>query len=103
VGSRTSGGERVEVFGEGVGVTTEDFTRLDVRTGTRRTRSQWWPDKGYAELVGAFVHAVRTGQAPPVTVLDGTRATIGCLEMLESARAQSPRSIDVERALERAD
>ena len=36
IGSRTSGGERVEVFGEGIGVATEDFTRLDVRAGSRR-------------------------------------------------------------------
>jgi predicted dehydrogenase len=31
VGSATSGGERVEVFGAGIGMATEDFTRLDVR------------------------------------------------------------------------
>ena len=36
VGSRTSGGERVEVFGEGFGAATEDFTRLDVRGNVRR-------------------------------------------------------------------
>ena len=61
IGSRTSGGERVEVFAEGIGVATEDFTRLDVRAGSRRTQSRWWPDKGYAELVDSFVQAVRHG------------------------------------------
>ena len=101
IGSRTSGGERVEVFGDGFGVATEDFARLDVRGTVRRTRSNWWPEKGYAALVDSFVLAVRNGTPPPVTVRDGTRATIGCLEILQSARTVSPRAIDLERALDR--
>jgi predicted dehydrogenase len=100
VGSRTSGGERVEVFGDGIGVTIEDFTRLDVRGQVRRTRSQWWPDKGYAGLVESFVLALRNGTPPPVTVRDGARATSGCLDILESARTESPRALDLERALD---
>jgi predicted dehydrogenase/threonine dehydrogenase-like Zn-dependent dehydrogenase len=103
IGSRTSGGERVEVFAEGIGVATEDFTRLDVRAGGRRTQSRWRPDKGYAELVESFVQAVRHGRAPSVTVRDGARATLGCLEMIESARTRSPRAIDLERLLPRED
>jgi predicted dehydrogenase len=95
LGSRTSGGERLEVFGEGIGVATEDFTRLDVRSSARRTRSRWWPEKGYSALVASFVEAVRNGNAPPVTVRDGSRATIGCVEMLKSARTLSPRTIDL--------
>jgi predicted dehydrogenase/threonine dehydrogenase-like Zn-dependent dehydrogenase len=98
LGSPTSGGERVEVFGEGIGVATEDFTRLDVRGRERRSRSRWWPEKGYAALVASFVQAVRNGSAPPVTVRDGARATIGCVEMLESARTLSRRTIDLARA-----
>jgi predicted dehydrogenase/threonine dehydrogenase-like Zn-dependent dehydrogenase len=101
VGSRTSGGERVEVFGEGIGVATEDFTRLDVRTTARTSRSRWWPDKGYAGLVGSLVDAIRDGGALSVTVRDGARATIGCLRMLESARLSSPSAIDLERSIGR--
>lgn len=101
VGSRTSGGERVEVFGEGLGVMVEDFTRLDVRASTRRARSHWRPDKGYAALIAAFMQALRDGNAPPVTVRDGARATMGCLAMLESACDLTPRTIDLARALER--
>lgn len=100
VGSRASGGERVEVFGEGFGIATEDFTRLDTRTNLRRHASKWWPDKGYDGLFSSFIRAVREGSAPSVTVRDGTRATIGCLEMLDSARASSPRAIDIGRTLE---
>ena len=102
VGSATSGGERVEVLGDGVGVVTEDFTRLDLKTGTRKTRSSFWPDKGYAGLVSSFVAAVRDGSVPAVTVRDGIRATIGCLEMLDSARTLEPRPMDVERSLRQA-
>lgn len=99
LGSRTSGGERVEAFGEGIGVATEDFTRLDVRGSARQTRSRWWPEKGYAELVASFVQAVRHGSAPPVTVRDGTRATVGCVAILESARTLTPRALDLRRIL----
>jgi predicted dehydrogenase len=102
VGSRTSGGERVELFADGIGVASEDFTRLDVRTRLRRTRSSWWPEKGYAGLVASFVQAIRTGVEPPVTIRDGARATIGCLEMLEAARTGSTRRIDL-RALSAGD
>jgi predicted dehydrogenase len=101
VGSRTSGGERVEVFGEGFGAATEDFTRLDLRGSVRRVQSKWWPHKGYDGLVASFVQAVRAGATPPVTVRDGSRATIGCLEMLESARASAPRRLIQESSLER--
>ena len=96
VGSQSSGGERVEVFGEGVGASTEDFTKLDVRKAARRQQTKWWADKGYAGLVSAFVDAVQKGVPPPVTVRDGSRATIGCLEMLESARTASLRTIELE-------
>ena len=101
VGSRTSGGERVEVFGEGVGVIAEDFTRLDIRGDDSRVKSTFWAEKGYADLVGSFMEALRDGKAPAVTVHDGTRATIGCLDMLESARESEPRQIVLEPALER--
>jgi predicted dehydrogenase len=103
VGSRTSGGERVEVFGEGLGMATENFARIEVCSTTRLTRSHWWPDKGYAGLVSAFVNAVRSGHPPPVTVRDGSRATIGCLALLESARTLSPSALDIRRELEDLD
>jgi predicted dehydrogenase len=96
VGSRTSGGERVEVFGEGIGAATENFTRLELRGALRRTRSSWWPEKGYDALVLSFIAAVREGGTPPITVRDGIRATVGCLEMLESARTRAARAIGVE-------
>jgi predicted dehydrogenase/threonine dehydrogenase-like Zn-dependent dehydrogenase len=93
VGSKTSGGERVEVFAQGVGAMTEDFKQLTIAGGIRRTSSKWFADKGYAEQMTAFIEGIRSGKPPGVTVLDGARATIGCLRMLESARTLSPCAI----------
>jgi predicted dehydrogenase len=86
VGSRTSGGERVEAFGAGWAVFTEDFKRLEVRTGVRRSTWRIWPEKGYRAQLEAFLNGIREGHNPEVTVYDGARATLLCLAMLESAR-----------------
>ncbi len=96
VGSKTSGGERVEVFAQGVGAMTEDFKQLTIAGGMRRTSSKWFADKGYAEQMSAFIEGIRKQQQPDVTVLDGARATIGCLRMLESARALAPCAIELD-------
>ena len=90
VGSKTSGGERVEVFAQGVGAMTEDFKQLTIAGGMRRTSSKWFADKGYTEQMTAFIEGIRAGKTPEVTVLDGARATIGCLRMMESARTLVP-------------
>jgi predicted dehydrogenase/threonine dehydrogenase-like Zn-dependent dehydrogenase len=94
VGSRTSGGERVEAFGPGVGATTEDFKKLTLNGSIRRTRSKFWADKGYAEQLEDFFASIREGRAPGVTVRDGTRSTVGCLRMLDSAKTLQPCAIE---------
>jgi len=99
-GSKTSGGERVEVFAQGVGVFTEDFKRIGVRTGSRTSRSTLWGDKGYGRQLTGFLAAIREGRPAEVTALDGARATLGCLAMLESARTLAPVAIRLEAVLE---
>jgi predicted dehydrogenase/threonine dehydrogenase-like Zn-dependent dehydrogenase len=99
VGSKTSGGERVEVFAQGLGVATEDFKRLTVSAGLRRTRTRWWGEKGYGAQLESFVERVREGKEPEVTVRDGARATVGCLRMLESARTLRPVRVDLDAVL----
>jgi predicted dehydrogenase len=99
VGSKTSGGERVEVFAQGLGVATEDFKRLTVSAGLRRTRTRWWGEKGYGAQLESFVGRVREGKEPEVTVRDGARATVGCLRMLESARMLRPVALDLDAVL----
>ncbi len=102
VGSKTSAGERVEVFAPGLGGMTEDFTRLQIAKGRRGNRRLFWPAKGYAEQLGEFVESIRQGHPPAVTGLDGIRATVGCLRMLESARTLAPQEMDFEAALSEA-
>lgn len=94
VGSKKSGGERMEAFAQGIGVVSEDFKRLAVRTTLSHTRSRWFAEKGYASQLQSFFIRIRKGQPPAVSVRDGARATITCLRMLESARTLEPRAID---------
>lgn len=96
VGSRTSGGERVEVHAPGLGLVTEDFKRLTIQTGLARTHKKFWPDKGYGPQMQAFIDDLRQGRAPKVSVLDGVRSTIGCLRMLEAARSGQPQEIGLD-------
>jgi predicted dehydrogenase len=93
-GSKTSGGERVEVFAQGIGADTEDFKRFTIKSTLRRTSKSWWAEKGYGSQLSAFFEALRKGAAPAVTAADGVRATVGCLRMLESARTMSVLSFD---------
>lgn len=90
VGSKKSGGERVEIFGPGVGAVTEDFKTLAIHGARTRRQSRFFAEKGYARQWDAFVGAIRSGQRVPVGVREGSRATIGCLAMLESARTGRP-------------
>ncbi len=99
VGSKTSGGEHVEAFAQGVAAITEDFKSLTVSDSSRKTKSSRWAEKGYAAQMSAFIEGLRTGRQPEVTVRDGGRATIACLRMLESARTQAPCAIDLEATL----
>jgi len=90
VGSGTSGGERVEVFAQGVGAFSEDFKRTGVHRGTRSGKSKIWADKGYYAQMADFAGSIREGRSASVTVHDGARATLGCLAMMTSARDGSP-------------
>jgi predicted dehydrogenase len=99
VGSRTSGGERLEAFAPGVGAVAEDFKQAIIRTGVVRKSSSWFAEKGYEDQMREFFAALRQGKPPEVTVRDGVRATLGCLCMLQSAREHAPQAIDIETFL----
>ncbi|MGA9508869.1 MAG: bi-domain-containing oxidoreductase [Candidatus Sulfotelmatobacter sp.] len=96
VGSRTSAGERVEVFASGVGASAEDFRQSVLRTGMTRRNSSWFAEKGYEAQMRAFFAALTQGKSPDITVRDGVRSTLGCLCMLQSAREREPRPINIE-------
>ncbi|MBV8895735.1 MAG: bi-domain-containing oxidoreductase [Acidobacteriaceae bacterium] len=99
VGSKTSGGERVEAYMQGLGLATEDFKRLTVSGNVRTTSKKMFAEKGYDAQIDEFIWSIRNGKAPSVTVDDGARSTIGCIRMLESAKEQSPKAIDWERVV----
>lgn len=100
VGSKTSGGEHIEAFAPGIAAVTEDFKELIIKGGSLRTKSSRRAEKGYAAQMGAFIECIRSGKQPEVTVVDGARATIGCLSMLQSAQTQEPVSINLAETLQ---
>ena len=100
VGSKTSGGERVEAYAPGIGAIAEDFKHLTVRGGRISKRSSWFAEKGYAEQLRAFFDEIKGGEAPAINVRDGARATIVCLRMIESARIMAPCALDWEADLQ---
>jgi predicted dehydrogenase/threonine dehydrogenase-like Zn-dependent dehydrogenase len=99
IGSKTSQGELVEAFQPGLGLTSQNFRRLSINGRISRTTSSWLPKKGYERQLVAFIDAIRHGTSPPVTVIDGVRASVACIRALESARSGAPRSIDLQEYL----
>ena len=90
VGSEASAGEMVEVFAPGVGIMTEDFKRLVVKKNKRDGRSKFFAAKGYPAQLESFVKSLKSGKQTEITARDGTRATLGCLLILESVRTGKP-------------
>jgi len=99
IGSKTSAGERVEGWAPGLGAIVEDFKWFQSRTGTRSTKSKWWPEKGYEQQMRGFIDSIRRGESPTVSVRDGARSTLVCLRILESVRDRTPRTVDLDALL----
>jgi predicted dehydrogenase/threonine dehydrogenase-like Zn-dependent dehydrogenase len=98
VGSGSSGGEMVEVFAPGIGLTTEDFKSLTVKKRVRKSSSRFFPAKGYDAQLASFVKSLKDGTETEITVRDGTRATLGCLLILESIQTGQPCEFDLDEA-----
>lgn len=99
MGSKTSQGELVEAFQQGLGITSQNFRRLSINGQVSRKISSWSPKKGYERQFAAFIDAIRNGTSPEVTVIDGVRASIACIRALESAQSGAPRAIDLQEYL----
>jgi predicted dehydrogenase len=100
VGSESSGGELVEVFAPGVSILSEDFKRIVVKRKKRDARSKFFAAKGYQEQLESFVQSLKRGDETAVTVIDGTRATLGCLMILEAARTGEMREFNLNEILQ---
>jgi polar amino acid transport system substrate-binding protein len=95
IGSRRAQGERVEVFAKGMTSLVQDFKRFESASQMKRKRSTFWAHKGYEDQLRSFFRSIATGEAPDITVRDGARATLVCVEMLKSAQTLSSREIDL--------
>ena len=58
-----------------------------------------WAYKGYEAQLRSFFDSITRGESPAITVRDGARATIVCLEMLRSAQTLTAREINLEAIL----
>jgi predicted dehydrogenase len=99
VGSRTSSGERVEIFASGVAAFAENFKQSVVKTNMIRKQSTWFVQKGYQSQMRAFFAALQQGKSPDITVRDGVRSTLGCLRMMQAARERVACAIDLDNFL----
>jgi predicted dehydrogenase/threonine dehydrogenase-like Zn-dependent dehydrogenase len=78
--------ERLEAFGGGVAAVLDDFRRLEIFRGGKRTLVKSSQDKGHRTEIARFVAAVGgVAEAPaPEGYLASTRATLGLAESLRT-------------------
>jgi hypothetical protein len=77
----------------------EDFKRFKSVSTVQRKRSTFWAHKGYEDQLRSFFRSIATGESPSITVRDGARATLVCVEMLRSAQTLNSREINLEALL----
>ena len=99
IGSKRAQSERVEVFAKGLSSMVQDFKRFEAISNSRRRRSTFWAYKGYEDQLRSFFERLAKGQPPEITVRDGARATLVCVEMLKSAQTLTSREINLEELL----
>lgn len=99
IGSKRAPGERVEVFANGLTSMVQDFKRFTSVSNSKRTRSTMWAHKGYEDQLRSFFESIVRGESPEITVRDGARATLVCVEMLKSAETLTAREINLEALL----
>jgi predicted dehydrogenase/threonine dehydrogenase-like Zn-dependent dehydrogenase len=97
-GDRQLGKERVEIHGAGRSAVLDDFRRLELVEGGRRTVRRSWlrQDKGHRGEIAAFIRSVRGEQSAPIPfgeILAATRITFQTVERLKdpTAAIQDPR------------
>ena len=86
-GDKSYSKERVEVFGGGSVAVLEDFRRLELIRGGRKSvlRSRWRQDKGHRREWESFLNAVGTGAPEPIPFRE-TAATMLATFALEESR-----------------
>lgn len=96
IGSKRAPGERVEVFADGLTSVVQDFKHFKSVSNSKRTKSTMWAQKGYEDQLRSFFASITRGESPEITVRDGARATLVCVDMLKSAETLTSREISLE-------
>jgi predicted dehydrogenase/threonine dehydrogenase-like Zn-dependent dehydrogenase len=99
IGSKKAPGERVEVFAKGITSMVQDFKRFKSVSDFKHTKSTLWAHKGYEAQLDSFFTSISRGESPDITVRDGARATLVCVEMLKSAQTLTSREINLDALL----
>ena len=99
IGSKRAGGERVEVFAKGITSMVQDFKRFNSVSNFKHTKSTLWAHKGYEAQLDSFFRSISRGESPDITVRDGARATVVCVEMLKAAQTLTSREINLDALL----
>ena len=80
IGDPSVSKERIELFGSGVVIEIDDFSRLSISRGGKTTTRKATQDKGQANLVAAFLKARHGGQ-PPIPLADLEAVSLATLEL----------------------
>lgn len=99
IGSKRAQGEQVEVFAKGITSSVQDFKRFKSVSSFKHTKSTLWAHKGYEAQLSSFFRSLARGESPEITVRDGARATLVCVEMLRSAQTLTSREINLDALL----
>jgi predicted dehydrogenase len=89
-GDRSTGKERVEMFGGGRTGVLDDFRRVEIsHDGRLVVKKKWWSQqKGYAEEARAFHVAVAVGR-PPIPYRDLVAVTQASFRAIQSLRLET--------------
>ena len=88
--------EYIEAFGAGIVAQIEDFSRLSIIAGGKRTTRKAAQDKGQAGLVAAFIAATRGERSAPIALDELAAVTEATLAIEESLRVGAPVTIGPE-------
>lgn len=87
--------ERIEIFGEGKAVCFDNFSQFEIwqhgRSTTKRNRSL---DKGQKAELDAFVGAIKSGGAMPISLASLVATTSATLGVQESIASNAPVAVD---------
>lgn len=91
--------ERCEVFADGSAAVLDDFKSGSVFRNGREERLKGGPqDKGHAAEVAAFIEAVRTGAASPISLDSLVATTVASLAVGDALRSGAPVDLTSELA-----